>query len=49
VKKRLGKTEGAEALDLPFPGVIDTPDQKGQQLYDAYPERLVLIGQDGPP
>jgi hypothetical protein len=38
---------GVETLGLLFPSVVDTPDRKVEELYDAYPERLVIVGRDG--
>ncbi len=36
-----------EVMDLPFLSLLDTHDGKVEHLYDAWPERLLVVGRDG--
>jgi hypothetical protein len=38
---------GLEALELPFPCLVDEEDGAVEALYHAFPERLVVVGRDG--
>jgi hypothetical protein len=37
----------AEVMDIPFPCLLDTEDRDVERLYDAWPERLVVVTPDG--
>lgn len=38
---------GAAVMGIPFPCLVDTPAAEVESLYDAWPERLVIVGADG--
>jgi hypothetical protein len=37
----------AEVMELPFPCLLDTPDARTETLYQAWPERLLIVDTNG--